>query len=165
MNPLFGHLLKPRQMTFDRLLRVGWHRVGRDDIDRYLQRGGDVNRRTESGSSLLHLATDNARIDLIRQLVARGADINATGHRGYTSLHLAVNTDCDTQSRDGRRATQLPVSAALVQLGADEAIRDGDGHTPRDIAVAYGPGEAELYDALPRPRRGPPPGAGQRAND
>jgi ankyrin repeat protein len=134
--------------TFEQLMKKACDRP--EDVERYLQAGGDVNRRTQAGHSLLHLAADNGVVDLIRLLIARGADINAKGYHGYTPLHLAVDVDCNTESRDGRRATALPVTETLIQLGADETIRDDDGETARDVAITYGEGEVVLYDALPR---------------
>ena len=151
---LFRRLRRSSPVTFEQLMKDGWDRV--DAVERYLQAGGDVNRRTQSGHTLLHLAADNGRTDLIRLLVARGADVSARGYNGYTPLHLAVDVDCNTQSRDGRRATELPVTEVLIGLGADDAIADDDGETPRDVAVAYGEGETALYDALPRPGGRPP---------
>ena len=106
-----------------------------ENVRRYLDEGGDPNRRTESGQTLLHIATDNGQVELMQLLVARGADGNARGHHGYTPLHLAVDTDCDTS-----------------RLGADELARDDDGETARDVAVAYSRHETQLYDDIPRHR-------------
>jgi len=123
-----------------------------EDVRRYLDEGGDPNRRTESGQTLLHIATDNGQVELMQLLVARGADVNARGHHGYTPLHLAVDMDCDTSPRDGRRATELPLTRLLLGLGADELARDDDGETARDVAVAYSRHETQLYDDIPRHR-------------
>jgi len=65
-------------------------------------------------------------------------------------LHLAVDSDMDSSSRDGRRATELPTVQALIELGADETVRAADGETPRDVAIHYG--QEILYDSLLRPR-------------
>ena len=138
-------------MTFERLLKGRWDRI--ENVERYHRAGGDLNARTQSGHTLLHLAADNGYIDLARWLVQHGSDINARGYNGYTPLHLAVDFECNTQSRDGRPATELPITAALLDLGADESIRDDDGEMARDFAVAYGPGAVALYDALNRRAR------------
>src|SRR5262250_2369256 len=73
-----------------------------EDVQRYLDEGGDPNSRTDSRQTLLHIATDNAQVEIVRLLVARGADVNAKGYHGCTPLHIAVDMDCDTSPRDGR---------------------------------------------------------------
>jgi ankyrin repeat protein len=150
---------KRKRMTFEKLMsrsfgssfwRGGPRGLSLEDIERYLAEGGDPNRRADSGHTLLHLAMDNYDIELVRLLITRGADVNARGYRGYTPLHLAVDSDCDSQPRDGRRATELPLTTLLLGFGADESVRDDDGVTARDFAVAYGEQEAQLYDRIPR---------------
>ena len=146
-------------MTFDQLIKRmtrstltgGFRGLRVDDVSAYLDAGGDVNARTGDGQTLLHLAADNGEVDVIRLLAARGADVSARGYGGSTPLHLAVDVDCNTSARDGRRATELPLTALLLALGADESLRNDDDETPRDIAAAYGDGELALYDALTRP--------------
>jgi uncharacterized protein len=120
------------------------------DVQRYLDEDGDPNRRTEHQQTLLHIAAQNGDLEVVKLLVARGADLNTKGFHGYTPLHLAVDADCDTSPRDGRRATELPLTTLLISLGADESIRDDDGEIARDCAVAYGTRETALYDAIPR---------------
>jgi len=119
-----------------------------EEVQRYLDDGGDPNRRTETGQTLLHIAADNGKIEIMRLLLARGADVNAKGYHGYTPLHIAVDSDCDTSSRDGRSATELPLTKLLLGFSADESVRDDDGETARDFAVAYGAVETRLYDQL-----------------
>jgi ankyrin repeat protein len=120
------------------------------DVQQYLDEGGDPNHRADSGHTLLHIAADNGEIEIMRLLVAHGADVNARGYRGYTPLHMAVDSDCDTSPRDGTRATELPLTMLILGAGADESARDDDGETARDIAVAYGGHEAQLYDQILR---------------
>ena len=123
-----------------------------ENVQQYLDQGGDVNAKTEDNKTLLHIAADNGDVDVVRLLLARGADINVIGYNGYTPLHLAIDSDCDTSGRDGRVATYLPVTKLLIESGADESIRDDGGEIPRDTAVAYGNKTTALYDALPRPQ-------------
>ena len=126
-----------------------------EDVRRYLDAGGDVNGRFESGDTLLQNAASNLQTEIVKLLVARGADVNAKGSHGYTALHDAVDMECNTQSReDYSRASELPLTQILIDAGADETLRDDDNETARDIAVAYGEAETALYDSLPRPRRG-----------
>jgi ankyrin repeat protein len=151
-------------MTFERLMsrafggesssfwRGGPRGLTVEDVRQYLDEGGDPNRRADSGYTLLHIAADNYESEIVRLLVERGADLNARGYCGYTPLHIAVDADCNTSSRDGRRATELPLTALLLGFGADESVRDEDGETARDFALAYGSQEAELYDNIPSRR-------------
>jgi hypothetical protein len=158
---------KQQPMTFERLMsrafgkesssfrRGGPRGLRMEEVQQYLNDGGDVNRRTEAGQTLLHIAADNSQMDTVRLLVSGGADINAKGYHGYTPLHLAVDMDCNTQSgRDDSRATELPVAKFLIDAGADESVQDDDGETARDIAVAYGKAEADLYDSISRRSQG-----------
>ena len=94
------------------LLRVARHFVGcaLRKIARYLDEGGDVNRRTENGQTLLHIATENGELDIVGLLLARGADLNAKGYHGYTALHIAVDSDSGTSRQDGLRAIELTLT-------------------------------------------------------
>src|SRR5262249_24018379 len=119
-----SHMKKQEAMTFEKLMRKSfreeslWRGGPRGlrlkEVQRYLDEGGDPNRRTDSGDTLLHLATSNENIEVIELLLARGADVNARGYRGYTPLSLAVASDCDTAPRDGRHATELPLTGLLL---------------------------------------------------
>ncbi|HEV2294709.1 MAG TPA: ankyrin repeat domain-containing protein [Tepidisphaeraceae bacterium] len=152
-----------KPMTLERLLsrsygkestsfwRGGPRGLTLEDVRRYLDQGGDVNGRFESGDTLLHNAASNLQMDIVRLLVARGADVNAKGAHGYSALHHAVDMECNTQSReDYSRATELPLTQVLIEAGADETLRDDDNETARDYVVAYGEPETRLYDSLPR---------------
>jgi len=121
-----------------------------DDVQKYLDEGGDANARTANQQTLLHIAADNGETDIVRLLLTYGADINAKGYYGYTALHLAVDSDIDAPIQSGRAVTELPVARLLIESGADESIRAENGETPREIAVAYGNKLVALYDAIPR---------------
>ena len=123
-----------------------------EDVQQYLDEGGDTNARTGDQQTLLHIAADNGEIDIVRLLLAHCADINAKGYYGYTPLHMAVDSDIDAPIQSGRAVTDLPVARLLIEAGADESIRADDGKTPRDFAVAYGNKLVALYDAIPRAR-------------
>ena len=123
------------------------------DIRAFLDGGGDVNCLDQrSGWTLLHFAAEDANPEVIRLLVASGAQLDLPDLGGQTPLHLAVDSDLDTSSRNGRRATAMPTTQTLIELGADETRRAADGATPCDFAAAYG--QEALYDALSRQRCG-----------
>lgn len=117
------------------------------DIERYLEAGGDINRRhPDSGWALLHFAAEDRNSAVIRLLVSRGANLNAQDRFGQTPLHIAVDSDLDTSGRDGHPATDMPTTLELVAAGADRSVTAADGRTPRDFALAYR--LADLYDSL-----------------
>ena len=74
-------------------------------VQSFLEQGGNPNAKVNGGMSLLHLlADDSAEAETIRLVVASGADINMKDDYGRTPLHFAVDADCDSSSRNGRRA-------------------------------------------------------------
>jgi ankyrin repeat protein len=129
------------------LFRTGGFQL--KDVRKFLDKGGDPNAKTDNGWSLLHLlAEDCADRETIRLAISRGAEINARDSSGQTPLHLAVDADCDSSSRDCRRASELPTAQVLIEFGADETARSDKGETPRDYAAAYGNHELGLYDSI-----------------
>jgi ankyrin repeat protein len=164
--PIQENVKAKKPMTFERLwsrsfgkesysfwsFNLGSRGLQVDDLQQYLDAGGDPNRRVENDQTLLHVAADSGEPELVKLLISRGAAINAKGYHGYTPLHLAVDADCDTSAREDRRLRDLPTTRLLIESGADEFIRDEDGKIARDTAVAYGRVPTELYDAIPRKR-------------
>ena len=68
-----------------------------DALARALDAGADVNARTESGDTALHLAASRRLDDVIRLLAERGAALDARNARGQTPLGLAISgTSADT---------------------------------------------------------------------
>src|SRR5688572_10133179 len=124
------NMMKQRPMTLERLLSRSYGKESSsfwgggprgltlEDVRRYLDEGGDVNGRFDSGDTLLINAASNLQMDIVRLLVARGADVNAKGSCAYTPLHHAVDMECNTQSReDYSRASALPLTQVLIDAG------------------------------------------------
>jgi hypothetical protein len=107
-------------------------------IATYLDRGGDINAQwPRDGRCLLHFAAEDMNVEAIRLLASRGADFGLrTFLQGWTPLHLAVDADVDCASNAGLEIT-LGTVGALIDVGADETLRDDEGNMPRDIAVSY----------------------------
>src|SRR5580765_2205504 len=135
-------------MTFEKVIKHFGNRALRlKDVQRYLDSGGDINRRDEKMNwSLLHFAAEDCNPEIVKLLAARGADMNARDKDGWTPLHWAVESDIDAAQQEARRARELPTVKTLIELGADTTARAVDGSTPRDIAAAYG--LEALYDSL-----------------
>ena len=65
-------------------------------------------------------------VEIVRYLISRGADVNARiPEDGRTPLHLAAG------SLDGIAAPLL--YATLLEVGADDSIRDARGRTAADV--------------------------------
>jgi ankyrin repeat protein len=54
-----------------------------------LKHGGDVNARSQNGSTSLHEASKNGALEVARLLLEYGADIEAKDDRGMTALQVA----------------------------------------------------------------------------
>ena len=59
-----------------------------------IQAGGDVNEQTEHGSTTLHAASANGRVEVITALLAAGADKSIKNKKGQTPHDEAKNQDC-----------------------------------------------------------------------
>src|SRR5256885_14946577 len=88
-------------MTFEKVIKHFGDRVLRlKDVQRYLDAGGDVNRRDQKMNwSLLHFAAEDGNPEIVRLLATCGADLNARARNGWTPLHLAVDSDIESAAR------------------------------------------------------------------
>jgi uncharacterized protein len=82
---------------------------------------------TNGSCPVLVLATLRGNTDkviaMLRTLAEKGANLNAANKRGGdTALHIAV------------KAGNNPLVRALLELGADQTIKDSNGKTPLDVA-------------------------------
>ena len=126
--------------------------------------GADLKVRLD-GDSLLHIAADHARPEMISWLVGKEADVNDRNtcngceHEGWTPLHAAqqfndgegsellLSLGADVNAADAMGRTPLHASAVdgssggamiLCAHGADATRRDRRGFTPYDLARTSG---------------------------
>jgi ankyrin repeat protein len=109
-------------------------------IDLIVAHGGDINARTKTNATPLHVAAsirvariagglqppkghdDNTRA-YARLLNQKGIEIDIRDIKGCTPLHRAVNSG------------SLEKIALLIEKGADINAKEERGHTPMDMAV------------------------------
>ena len=98
--------------------------IGDVELLKYLlAEGADINSRTKSGSTPLHIAILMRRPEIAALLISWKADTNAQNAQGFTPLHIAV-------LRNIQEMVQL-----LLQNSADASIPDAKGRKPADWAV------------------------------
>jgi hypothetical protein len=102
-----------------------------------------VNRQDDNGFKPLHLATGEARVDIVKFLISAGADVNAQGPYGWTSLHMAA----------GINSSEMV--AMLIAAAADPNLKMELGNTPLHSAVYLG--SIDIADRLIK--------AGSRVNE
>lgn len=77
-----------------------------------LERGVDVNIKTNTGKTALFEAVRNSDVDLIEELISRGANVNEQDRSGETTLMLATQIN------------KLNIIKLLVALGARLDLKD-----------------------------------------
>ena len=92
-----------------------------------LAEGADVNVKSATGETALHVAGIKCVRGVAKALLEAGADVNAQTNDGaamlMTPLHWYVNMNsCSTEDID-----------ELLQAGADTNIRNSQGETPLDM--------------------------------
>ena len=121
--------------------------------------GSDLNTRGIWGRTLVHAASCDRRVDIVRWLLDHDADVNARNDSGFTALHLftvlkypeisrmLLEHDADIDIRDkfgkaplhwaammtsvnGNAEDILKIMQLLLDHGADPNVRDNDGCTP-----------------------------------
>jgi uncharacterized protein len=84
---------------------------------------GDINKKDENGSGLLHYAISGNKFDIALFLINNNIDVNMTNSDGQTALHLI----CINQN--------LNVAKELLQRGIDINLRDKYGNNAMWTAV------------------------------
>lgn len=87
-----------------------------------IEKGADVNARSQSGLTPLHVAVGQRKSPAARALLKAGADVNARTDQNQTALHLAISLG------------DYNLVRTLMAKGADATITDASGTTPRALA-------------------------------
>jgi len=70
----------------------------------------------QNGNRLLHIASQNGHVDLVKLIVQNGADLNSPNLKGQTALHMSVAYDL------------YSITKFLLENGADPKLKNNDGH-------------------------------------
>ncbi|XP_047523669.1 protein phosphatase 1 regulatory subunit 12A-like isoform X9 [Pieris napi] len=94
----------------------------KDEVQRLLKLGADINTSNVDGLTALHQACIDDNFDMVQFLVEHGADVNRGDNEGWTPLHATAS--CGFAS----------IARHLLENGADVAAVNYDGELAIDIA-------------------------------
>ena len=105
-------------------LFVAMRREDTEIIKCLVEQGANLHVVNDTGSTLLHYASDLGNIESIKCLVSLGIDVNARNNNGFTPIFGAADQG------------EIESIQCLVKLGADVNARSNDGFTPIFMAVS-----------------------------
>ncbi|UJR24559.1 hypothetical protein I4U23_005934 [Adineta vaga] len=94
----------------------------RDEIDKLLQRGVDINTSNIDGLTALHQSCIDNNLHMVEYLLNKKADINCQDNEGWTPLHAA--SSCGN----------IDIVKYLLSHGAIVDVCNNEGELPIDIA-------------------------------
>ncbi|XP_049885234.1 protein phosphatase 1 regulatory subunit 12B-like isoform X8 [Pectinophora gossypiella] len=94
----------------------------KDEVQRLLKMGADINTANVDGLTALHQACIDDNLDMVEFLVTHGADVNRGDNEGWTALHATASCGF------------LSIARYLLENGADVGAVNYDGELPIDIA-------------------------------
>lgn len=100
-----------------------WVREGNKEKVKLLAKNHNINDLDSTGLGPIHWAADRGNVDMLRFLVFDlKADVNLKDQDGQTALHYAASCG------------HVDIVKYLVEHGADVAVEDQDGATPRSVS-------------------------------
>ncbi|XP_045509614.1 protein phosphatase 1 regulatory subunit 12B isoform X6 [Colias croceus] len=93
----------------------------KDEVQRLLKLGADINTANVDGLTALHQACIDDNFDMVQFLVENGADVNRGDNEGWTPLHATASCGF------------LSIARYLLENGADVAAVNYDGELAVDI--------------------------------
>ncbi|KAM3968669.1 myosin binding subunit isoform 2-T2 [Aphomia sociella] len=102
----------------------------KDEVQRLLKMGADINTANVDGLTALHQACIDDNLDMVEFLVSHGADVNRRDNEGWTPLHATASCGF------------LSIARYLLENGADVAAVNYDGELPVDLV------DSEAMDEL-----------------
>lgn len=106
---------------------------GADVVVGLLDRGAEVDVRSDQGATPLMQAVQGREDDIVNLLLGRGASARAVDERGFSALHRAAEMGQEHMAR------------RLLDAGADAMCLAGE-HTP--LTLARGAGETAIVEML-----------------
>jgi uncharacterized protein len=104
----------------------------RKAIEALLKAGADIHETDKNGVTPLHHAVRFRSPAAVETLLRHGARVNQVCKRsGSTALHRAV-TSTGAPETAGKHEEAKQIIQALLQFGADPAIKNNSGKTPMD---------------------------------
>lgn len=89
----------------------------------FMEKGADIHSTDDQGDSLLMAAIRNNHMTAALKLMEDKGLVSQPNKEGQTPLHLAA------------KRYRIELCMALLEKGADKNLRDGNGKTPKDIAL------------------------------
>ena len=98
---------------------------GHMDVVKYLVDNSENKNPIVNGNSLLHIAADNGKLDIVKYIISKDVEINLRDDYGHhTPLHFAAETG------------KLDVVKYLMEKLEDKSPTDKGGNTPLHMAAA-----------------------------
>lgn len=94
----------------------------RDEVDRLIRRGADIDTTNVDGLTALHQACIDDNLEMVEFLVQRGADVNRGDNEGWTPLHATASCGF------------LSIAKFLLDHGASVSAVNNDGELAIDIS-------------------------------
>lgn len=102
--------------------------LGYKDITEYfIQKGVDLDAKTDEGETPLHYAARNEKLEIVSLLLQNGAQVDIKCIRGRTPLHVV-----------SRENGNVAIGKLLIKNGADINSRDNNERTPLAFSTFRG---------------------------